>query len=54
MKRNENITRRKLLKKVGVASVFIIPTLMTFSTSKLQAISSGRSGGGGRGKGKHR
>lgn len=31
-----------------MAAVFIIPTLMTFSTSELQATSSGSQGGGGR------
>jgi hypothetical protein len=38
---SENISRRKLLKKAGIAAVFVIPTLMTFSTSELQAGSSG-------------
>jgi hypothetical protein len=44
-----NISRRKLLKKVGIAAVFVIPTLITFSTSELQATSSGHHGGGGGG-----
>lgn len=30
-------SRRKMLKKVGVASAFVVPTLMTFSISELQA-----------------
>lgn len=33
-------SRRKMLKKVGVASAFAVPTLMTFKISELQAQSS--------------
>ncbi len=45
MEKNKNISRRKLLKKAGIAAVFVIPTLMTFSTRELQATSSGGHGG---------
>ena len=33
-------SRRKMLKKVGVASAFAVPTLMTYKISELQAQSS--------------
>jgi hypothetical protein len=30
-------SRRKLLKKAGIATVFVAPAIMTFSVSELQA-----------------
>ena len=30
-------TRRDMLKKVGVTSAFVVPTLMTFNTAELRA-----------------
>ena len=30
-------SRRKLLKKAGIASAFVLPTIMTFKISELQA-----------------
>lgn len=34
-------TRRNMLKKVGIASSFVMPTLMTFTVSDLKAANSG-------------
>jgi len=30
-------SRRKMLKKAGIASAFVLPTMMTFKISELQA-----------------
>ncbi len=40
-------TRRMMLKKIGIASTFIVPTIMTFSISELQAKKPSWSGGPG-------
>ena len=39
-------SRRKMLKKVGVASAFAVPTLMTFKVSELHAAQSWNPGKG--------
>ena len=39
-------SRRKMLKKVGVATAFVVPTLVSFKVSELQAAKSDNDGQG--------
>ena len=40
-------SRREMLKKAGVAAAFVVPTLVTFKVSELQAAQPSWSGGPG-------
>ena len=58
-KKSVSGSRRKMLKKVGIASAFIVPTLVTFKVSELHAAQSCNTGKGnqdhpgtGQGRGK--
>ena len=45
-KKNVSGSRRKMLKKVVIASAFVVPTLVTFKVSELHAAQSWNPGKG--------
>ena len=45
-KKSVSGSRRKMLKKVGIASAFVVPTLVTFKVSELHATQSFNTGKG--------